>query len=317
MKMLVSILVPIYNVENYIARCARSLFEQTYENIEYVFVDDCTPDKSISVLNQILEEYPQRLNAVSVFHHKQNRGLSAVRNTCIKKSNGEFVLFVDSDDYLEKNAVEKLVSKQIESQCDIITGQAIRHTQNSFFIMERPQFRKKTDFVNDMIEPTIHHTIWGRLIKRSLFIDNNIQAKEGINIGEDLQMMTQLAFFCNKDTSISDIVYHYDTTNMNSLMNTKKNAKNLYKLQQDKDSMKQVYSFFKTHDTNYVPKIVQYLKFYLNNLAKEYCAIGNKHAYTNTQKEIKELNLSITFKERLFLNNYYLCKFFLFIEHIL
>ena len=72
----VSILVPVYGVEKYIERCVRSLFEQTYENIEYVFVDDCTKDKSIEILNSVLAEYPNRKKQAKILHHDKNRGLS-------------------------------------------------------------------------------------------------------------------------------------------------------------------------------------------------------------------------------------------------
>ena len=68
----VSILVPVYGVEKYIERCARSLFEQTYDNIEYIFVDDCTKDRSIEILQKVLEDYPNRKNQVKILHHEKN-----------------------------------------------------------------------------------------------------------------------------------------------------------------------------------------------------------------------------------------------------
>ena len=87
---LVSILVPIYNVEPYIERCARSLFEQTYDNLEFVFVDDCTPDKSIQILETVITDYPNRAKQTRIIQHDHNRGLSATRNTLIYNSTGEF-----------------------------------------------------------------------------------------------------------------------------------------------------------------------------------------------------------------------------------
>ena len=75
----VSILVPIFNVEKYIERCAISLFEQTYKEIEYIFVDDCSPDDSVKILEKIIERYPQRREHIRIIHHKKNRGLAAAR----------------------------------------------------------------------------------------------------------------------------------------------------------------------------------------------------------------------------------------------
>ena len=100
----VSILVPVYGVEKYIERCARSIFEQTYHNLDIVFVDDCTPDKSIEILKRVLEEYPGRKAQTRIIRHAYNRGLSAARNTAVAAATGTFLTHVDSDDWIELNA---------------------------------------------------------------------------------------------------------------------------------------------------------------------------------------------------------------------
>ena len=109
---MISILVPIYSVEQYIERCAKSLFEQTYTDIEYIFVNDCSPDRSIDILKETILKYPKRKNYVKIINHDVNRGLSAARNTAVENAIGDFILHVDSDDYLEMDAIEKLVSNQ-------------------------------------------------------------------------------------------------------------------------------------------------------------------------------------------------------------
>lgn len=81
----VSVFVPVYNVELYIERCARSLFEQTYPYLEYVFVNDCTPDRSMQILQKVMEDYPERKNAVKIIHHENNIGIAATRYTFIDK----------------------------------------------------------------------------------------------------------------------------------------------------------------------------------------------------------------------------------------
>ena len=110
----VSILVPIYGVEKYIARCVESLFGQTYDNIDYVFVDDCTPDNSITVLKNVLSNYPNRKDSVRIIRHKKNQGLAVTRNTAVAVAKGEFLMHVDSDDWIELNTVELCVKKMIE-----------------------------------------------------------------------------------------------------------------------------------------------------------------------------------------------------------
>ena len=87
----VSVLVPVYGVEKYIEECARSLFEQTYGNIEYVFVDDCSKDGSIAILERVAEEYPQRKSQTRIIRHDHNRGLGGARLTALQKATGEYV----------------------------------------------------------------------------------------------------------------------------------------------------------------------------------------------------------------------------------
>ena len=118
----VSILTPIYGVEKYIEQSARSLFEQSYASIEYIFVDDCTPDKSIGILQSLLKEYPERAQQVRIIHHDRNRGVGAARQTALMAATGDYLLFADSDDMLPEDAVEKLAGKADSSHADLIDG---------------------------------------------------------------------------------------------------------------------------------------------------------------------------------------------------
>ena len=118
----VSILIPVYGVEKYIARCARSLFAQTYANIEYIFVDDCSPDNSIGLLYSIIEEFPMRREQMRVVRQDRNRGLGAARRRAMEECVGEYVMHVDSDDCVTENAVAKLVSAALATGADIVDG---------------------------------------------------------------------------------------------------------------------------------------------------------------------------------------------------
>ena len=122
---MVSILVPVYGVEKYIERCAVSLMEQTYEDIEYIFVDDASPDLSVAVLEEVVARYAKRKSMVRVLHHAQNRGLSAARNTAVDAAVGKYMLHVDSDDYLATDAIEKLVRAAENEQAKQILSSLI------------------------------------------------------------------------------------------------------------------------------------------------------------------------------------------------
>ena len=157
--MKVSVLVPVYGVEKYIERCVRSLFEQTYPDLEYVFVNDCTPDNSIEILKKVKEEYPQKKDAVRFVNHAKNRGLAAARNTAYDNVTGDFVTIVDSDDWLELDAVEALVKKQGETCADIVSGNALMYFPDRVDKHEQPISKSKEEIVIDRIGNGWHDMI--------------------------------------------------------------------------------------------------------------------------------------------------------------
>lgn len=116
----VSIIVPVYGVEKYIERCARSLFEQTLDGIEYLFIYDCTLDKSIEILKNVLEEYPQRKNQVKIVSHEKNMGLPIAIQSGLKVASGEYIIHCDSDDWVDVTMYEKMYNKAIEEGSDVV-----------------------------------------------------------------------------------------------------------------------------------------------------------------------------------------------------
>lgn len=109
----ISILTPIYGVEKYIEQCARSLFEQSYASIEYIFVDDCTPDKSIGILQSLLKEYPGRAQQVRIIHHDRNRGVGAARQTALMAATGDYLLLPIAMTYCRKMQLRSWQERQI------------------------------------------------------------------------------------------------------------------------------------------------------------------------------------------------------------
>ena len=206
----VSVLVPIYGVEGYIERCARSLFEQTYSNLEYVFVNDCTPDKSVEILEQLVEDYPHRKPFVKIISHEKNKGLSVTRNTAIDNASGEFICAVDSDDWLAKDAIEKLVKKQIENDADIVSGSWLIHFEGEDLLLKPIEIECKEQMTLQMMQRTWNHFFAGRLIRRSVFVNNGLHWVEGLDIGEDRYIMTLASYYSDRFARLEDVVYHYD-----------------------------------------------------------------------------------------------------------
>ena len=116
----VSVIVPIYGVEKYIGRCAVSLFEQTLDDLEFIFVNDCTLDKSIEILKTTLENYPQRKVQTKILTMSKNSGLPAVRKYGVQHATGEYIIHCDSDDWIDINAYEMLYEKASSGNYDIV-----------------------------------------------------------------------------------------------------------------------------------------------------------------------------------------------------
>lgn len=225
----VSVLVPIYNVEKYIERCVISLMEQTYENIEYIFVNDCTNDKSIEVLEKTIKNYPNRYNQVKIIHHKENKGLAAARNTGLYASSGEYIIHIDSDDWVSKDCVSSLMAKAIETHSDIVDGAYVDVYKDENKIVHSCNLDKET-YIKFMLSGVgrCSNQIWGRLLRRKLYINYNINAIEGINYGEDYSVITRLLYYA-KRTFVDNIIYYYNHLNENSYMKdlNNKNFKSL------------------------------------------------------------------------------------------
>lgn len=216
----VTVFTPVYNVQNYIERCARSLFEQTYSNLEYIFVDDCTPDKSIDLLLRVVKDYPNRKAQVRIIHNEQRRGIAAVRNSTVDLASGTFVLNVDSDDWIEKEAIEKLVGKQMATNADIVSSDAITEGADEQRRLFTPDISAPHSMIQTLLTPKHSLQLWGRLIRTALY--SQIEgARDGIDYGEDTVILTQLIYYSRKLANVHEFLYHYFLGNQNALTRLK------------------------------------------------------------------------------------------------
>ncbi len=213
---LVSLAVPVYGVERYIERCARSLFGQTYDNIEYIFVNDCTQDRSMEILYRVLQDYPSRLRQVRVVNHEHNKGLSGSRNTAVTAATGDFIMHIDSDDYVDADIVERCVERQLATGADIVSCNFIRHRTGYSEKWVHKRYGSAKEHCLAVVCRKDIVSIVGRLIRTSLYRDNNINAEEGTNIGEDYQVTPKLIYHADKTVVEDGFLYHYDYTNSES-----------------------------------------------------------------------------------------------------
>lgn len=220
----VSILVPFYKVEKYVGRCVESLFTQTYPNIEYVFVNDCTPDKSMVVINEYIEKYSVSEKCKMIIH-KQNQGISASRNDCLDNMTGDYFLFVDGDDYIDKDMVELLVDAAVRENADISgCGYTEEYPDHR---VEYPQ--RYTNNHDDMLRSitllTIKGVLWKLLIRREVIVVNDLRFPYDKSINEDYYFCCRLFYYAESFASVDRCLYHYVQYNPNNL--TKVSLKNI------------------------------------------------------------------------------------------
>lgn len=205
----VSVVVPVYGVEKYIERCARSLFEQTLDDIEFIFVDDCTPDRSIEVLNRVLDEYPKRIPQTIILHHEVNKGLPQARKTGIESATGEYIAHCDSDDWLDLNLYEVVYNQAIELQSDIIAFNC-KHTDGESTLEILPAGTETV--ASECIIKMMHRKMWwslcNKIIKRDLYNNKQINYPTD-GMGEDMCLTLQLMYECKSISYNYDVYYNY------------------------------------------------------------------------------------------------------------
>lgn len=215
----VSVIIPVYGVERFVARCARTLMEQTMQDVEYIFVNDATPDRSIEVLRAELEKYPWRKPFVRILEHKHNLGLPAARNTGLAVARGEYIFHCDSDDFLETNALDQMYKTAITQDADIVWCDWYLSLSHSERYMSQPGYDNPLDALKAMMGGGMKFNVWNKLAKRNLYTDNGIQFPSGYGMAEDMTMM-QLFAFSRRVAYLPQALYHYIKTNENALSRT-------------------------------------------------------------------------------------------------
>ena len=165
----VSVCVPVYNVEKYIEKCVRSLFEQTLEDIEYIFVDDCSQDQSLNILHRVLTEYPQRQNSVKIVRHKCNLNITAARQTAINIASGEYVIMCDSDDWVEPDMYETLYRTAVSNHADIAYCDLMFVVDNIEKHVNQLDTLGGVNAVQQILRANINPGVWIKLVRRALY----------------------------------------------------------------------------------------------------------------------------------------------------
>lgn len=195
----VSVIVPIYNVEKYLEKCINSLLSQTLEDIQIILVNDGSKDNS----GNIAREYEKNNKNRITYVEKENGGLSDARNYGLKYATGDFIAFLDSDDYIEKNAYEEMYNKAIEENADYVECDFIWEFPNKIRVDKQYPYKNKKEMLS-----FVRVVAWNKLIKRQLITDNNLEFPKGLRY-EDVEFTYKLIPFINKFAYVDKPFIHY------------------------------------------------------------------------------------------------------------
>lgn len=213
---LVSIIIPVYGVERYIEKFAKTIFSQDYPNIEYIFVDDCTNDDSIVKVKAAIANHPHVCDRVKILRHPENRGLPQARKTGFEESKGDYIIHVDPDDWVEPTYISQLLETAIRSGADITwCDYFVEEEQGNAKVVET-NFAEysKHDIIMKLLSGEFHSAVWNKMVTRRTY--NTETVFSIYNQLEDLYLTTQLMLNAHKLSHVGCPLYHY-RVNANSL----------------------------------------------------------------------------------------------------
>jgi len=259
----VSIIVPVYNVEQYLEKCLETLVNQTLEDIEIIIVNDGSKDKSKEIINKYIDNYPNKI----AYLEKENGGLSDARNYGIPYSRGEYIAFLDSDDYVELDTYENMYYLAKKEDSDMVECD---------FIWEYPK-KSKVDVgkiyngKHQMLEK-IRVVAWNKLIKRSILEESNVMFPKGYRY-EDLEFTYKLLPYINKVSFLKEPCVHY-IQRESSISNTQdERTKDIFEIL---ENVIMYYKEKKIYDEFFTELEYTYSRILLCSSFKRMCRIKNK-----------------------------------------
>lgn len=237
----VSILIPVYKAEQYIAECLQSVFEQSYDNIEYILVNDASPDNSIAIATNEINNYPHREPFVKIINNETNKGIAVTRNILISNASGDYIYFVDSDDFIEPNTIETFVETARNEKADIVRCNYFKYYDGQSYPVIRTPYPLSEDILAlCLANDNNMQSLCFLFIHRALITKYHLTFPQNINGCEDYLMTIKLFYYTNKVVDIPNTLYYYRLDNTDSITHQAKT--------------------FRTHSIQAVMEIVSFLK---------------------------------------------------------
>lgn len=200
---MVSIIVPIYNIEGYIRECIDSILAQTYPDFELILVDDGSPDNC----GRICDEYAEKDVRIKVIH-KENGGLTSARNAGLSVAKGDWIMHVDGDDWIEPDMIESLIEAAKATEADLVFGDFMKYGPYAGYYKLPTWSIDKKDSMSRYIAYMMT-TIWGSIAKRSLYTEHCLKSPDGVSYCEDFHLIVRLCHFAKKIVNVHRPFYHY------------------------------------------------------------------------------------------------------------
>lgn len=225
---LLSIIIPVYNVEPYLARCMDSIVLQLCNEVEVLIIDDCSPDNSADIYEKYEKNYPQ----VHSIKREKNGKISMARNTGIEKAKGKYCWFVDSDDRIERNAIYNIltnIKKNPTFDTFFYSFTKVFENGEKRYIQNGTSFNKENglkwnDFQKDLIDCKYGYEIWNKIFSVNIIKNNNIRFPRGISYGEDIAFMMLYFQYSNKVLVVNHNIYYYILRKDSMMGKSKKNS---------------------------------------------------------------------------------------------
>lgn len=203
----VAVVIPIYNVEDYIVRCAESLFSQTLDDMQFIFVDDASPDDSIARLEQTIEHFPHRKEQTIILHHPENLGLPTARATGLARVEAPYVAHCDSDDYVEPTMYAKLYENAIKNDSDMVICGWKNHFADGREYCESDFPGQEGNLIRHFLSSDSRCCfVWCRLTRTEIYRKVRFPKE---NFLEDWVQTVQLLTYARRISFLNEYLYHY------------------------------------------------------------------------------------------------------------
>ncbi|MBS6468261.1 MAG: glycosyltransferase family 2 protein [Bacteroides sp.] len=213
----ISIVIPIYNVEKYVERCLNSVINQTMtEGVECLIIDDCSPDKSMDIVMDIIQRNRHSNMQFRILRNEQNKGIAYVRNLGIIESRGEYLTYLDSDDYCEPYTLEAMYNLAEKNNADMVIADYYVHSNSNIEYCKQSVPLNWIERFRANLSDDLKGFLWNKLVRKSLYINNNISYLAGINFGEDFLISLKLFYYSKNVSHLMKPCVHYMQDNLGS-----------------------------------------------------------------------------------------------------